>query len=157
MKYTFPEEAGMSSEKLVLIDSIAYAAIAAGATPGCQVLVARDQKIVYHKSFGTHTYEDTTAVVKSDLYDIASVSKIAGTALAVMKLFDEGKLDLNKPLSKYLPALKKSNKKSLIIREVLAHQAGLKSWIPFWKQTMNNDQLDGSIYHRKKSEKFRFV
>ena len=94
---------------------------------------------------------DLTAVVNTDLYDIASVSKIAGTALAVMKLFDEGKIDLNKPLSKYLPALKKSNKKSLVIREVLAHQAGLKSWIPFWKQTMNNDNLDGTIYHRKQS------
>ncbi|MCX6276417.1 MAG: serine hydrolase [Bacteroidetes bacterium] len=154
LKYTFPEDAGMSNEKLALIDSIAKAAIAAGATPGCQVLVAKDQKIVYNKSFGTHSFMDSTAVVNTDLYDIASVSKIAGTALAVMKLFDEGKIDLNKPLSKYLPALKKSNKKSLVIREVLAHQAGLKSWIPFWKQTMINDKLDGTIYHRKQSEGF---
>jgi len=146
MKYTFPEDAGMNSNTLAKIDSIALAAIRAGATPGCQVLVAKDQKVVYRKSFGTHSYTDTSAVLNSDLFDIASITKIAGTALAVMKLFDEGKIDLNKPLSKYLPALKKSDKKSLVIREVLAHQAGLKSWIPFWKQTMNGTRLDAKIY-----------
>ena len=148
MKYTLPEDADMSSDKLTRIDSLVYDAIAKGAMPGCQVLVARNQKVIYSKSFGTHTYTDTAAVTNTDLYDIASVSKIAGTALAVMKLFDEGKIDLNKPLSKYLPSLKKSNKKSLVIREVLAHQAGLKSWIPFWKQTMTGDNLNGKIYHR---------
>ncbi len=153
-QYSFPEEAGMSSEVLSRIDSIAQEAISGHAMPGCQVLVAKDQKIIYYKSFGTHTYEDSIPVVNDDLYDIASVSKIAGTALAAMKLFDEGKIDLNKPLSKYLPALKKSNKKSLVIREVLAHQAGLKSWIPFWKETMTGDKLSGSIYHRIRSDDF---
>ncbi|MEO8087046.1 MAG: glycoside hydrolase family 3 N-terminal domain-containing protein, partial [Bacteroidota bacterium] len=154
MKAAFPQDAGMDPEKLSRIDSIVKVAIAAGAMPGCQVLVARDQKIVFNKAFGTHSYEDTTAVNNTDLYDIASISKIAGTALATMKLFDEGKIDLNKPLSKYLPALKKSDKKSLIIREVLAHQAGLKSWIPFWKETMTGSKLNGSIYHRTSSGDF---
>jgi beta-N-acetylhexosaminidase len=154
MKYTFPEDAGMNSKTLERIDSIANAAIKAGATPGCQVLVAKDQKVIYNKSFGTHSYADTSAVLNSDLYDIASVSKIAGTALAVMKLFDEGKIDLNKPVSKYLPALKKSNKKSLVIREVLAHQAGLKSWIPFWKQTMNGNVIDEKIYSTTSHDNF---
>ncbi len=153
-KYSFPEDAGMNSNQLNRIDSIANAAIANGATPGCQVLVARNQKIIYNKSFGAHSYSDPTLVVNSDLYDIASISKIAGTALAAMKLFDEGKIDLNKPLSKYLPALKKSNKKSLVIREVMAHQAGLRSWIPFWKGTMNGDLPDTGIYHRRQNEEF---
>jgi beta-N-acetylhexosaminidase len=154
MKYTFPEDAGMNGNTLERIDSIALAAIRAGATPGCQVLVAKDQKVVYRKSFGTHSYDDTSAVLNSDLYDIASVTKIAGTALAVMKLFDEGKIDLNKPLSRYLPALKKSDKKSLVIREILAHQAGLKSWIPFWKQTMNGNVPDEKIYSHTKHDKY---
>jgi beta-N-acetylhexosaminidase len=154
MRYTLPEAAGMSSEKLERIDSIVLSAIAAGAMPGCQVLVAKDQKVIYNKAFGTVTYADTTAVTTSDLYDIASVTKIAGTALATMKLFDEGKIDLNKPLSKYLPALKKSNKKSLVIREVLAHQAGLKSWIPFWKQTMDGGRLNEKIYRNEPSKEY---
>lgn len=154
MKYTYPEEVGMNSKVLDRIDSIANAAIKAGATPGCQVLVAKDQCVIYQKSFGKHSYTDTASVQNSDLYDIASVSKIAGTALAVMKLFDEGKIDLNKPLSKYLPALKKTDKKSLVIREVLAHQAGLKSWIPFWKQTMNGNKPDEKIYSKTKQGKF---
>lgn len=154
MKYANPLDAGMNEAALQKIDSIVNDAIGAHAIPGCQVLVARNQTVVYQKSFGTHTYNDNDTVLNSDLYDIASVSKIAGTALAVMKLFDEGKIDLNKTLSKYLPALKKTNKKSLVIREVLAHQAGLKSWIPFWKQTMDGSKPDGNIYHRTSSADF---
>jgi len=151
-KYTFPEGAGMDDRVLSRIDSIATNAIVQKAIPGCEVLVAKDQKVVYYKVFGHPTYDDTTAVTKEDLYDIASVTKVAGTALATMKLYDQGKIDLDKPLSKYLPKLKKSNKKSLIIRDVLAHQAGLQSWIPFWKQTVSSTgKLNTKIYHTSPS------
>jgi beta-N-acetylhexosaminidase len=155
LKYTFPEDAGMSSADLSGIDSIALKAIAAGATPGCQVLVAKDQKVIYYKSFGTHTYEDTTRVKNSDLYDIASVTKIAATCLESMKLVDEKKINLDQPVSKYLPALKTTNKKKIIIRDLMAHQAGLQSWIPFWKQTITTTgSLSEDIYVRKETEGF---
>jgi len=154
-KYTYPEDAGISSRTLARIDSIALKAIAAGAMPGCQVLVAKDQKIIYYKSFGTHTYEDTMRVKNSDVYDIASVTKIASTTLATMNLYNEGKLDLNQPLSKYLPELQSTNKRNMIIRDVLAHQAGLQAWIPFWKNTLDyQGNLSDKIYVRKESENF---
>jgi beta-N-acetylhexosaminidase len=154
LKYTYPEEVRMKSEVLLRIDSIVYQAIGDSATPGCQVLVAKDGKVIYNKAFGTHAYNDTSPVLTTDLYDIASVSKIAGTALAVMKLYESGKIDLDKPLSKYLPRLRKTNKGNLIIREVLAHQAGLQSWIPFWKQTLVNGMPDSLIYSKLKNDKF---
>ena len=151
--YTFPEDVGMSSDRLSQIDSIALKAIAERATPGCQVLVAKDQKIIYYKSFGTHSYDDTVQVKNSDLYDIASVTKIAATCLATMKLVDEQELDLNKPVSNYLPVLKSTNKKNMVIRDVLAHQAGLQSWIPFWKSTITESgSLSETIYIRKENE-----
>ncbi len=152
-KYTLPEDVGINSNDLSAIDTIALKAIAARATPGCQVLVAKDQKVIYYKSFGTHSYDDTTRVKNSDLYDIASVTKIAATCLATMKLVDEKKVDLNQPMSKYLPVLKATNKKNIIIRDVLAHQAGLQSWVPFWKQTITSTgSLSEDIYVRKETE-----
>ncbi len=153
LKYSFPEDAGINSDQFSKIDSIALNAIAAGATPGCQVLIAKDQKVIYYKSFGTHSYADTTTVRNDDLYDIASVTKIAATGLAAMKLVDEKEIDLNKPASKYLPALRTTNKKNVIIRDMLAHQAGLQSWIPFWRQTITETgALSEDIYTRKENE-----
>ncbi|HNQ00518.1 MAG TPA: serine hydrolase, partial [Bacteroidia bacterium] len=154
LKYSVPEDAGIDSDKLMKIDSIALRAIRAGAMPGCQVLVAREGKVIYNKAFGTKTYSDSSKVTTSDLYDIASVTKIAATALGAMKLFDDGKINLNQPMSKYLPALKTSNKKSLTIKEVLAHQAGLQSWIPFWKQTVTAGNLNSKVYNRTQSSDY---
>ena len=151
-KYTFPEDVWMNSKSFSKIDSIATKAIAAGAMPGCQVLVAKNQKIIYYKSFGTHSYHDSTLVSNYDVYDIASVTKIAATCLATMKLFNEKKIDLNQPLSKYLPALQNTNKKNMVVRDVLAHQSGLPAWIPFWKKTVTETgALSEDIYTRKEN------
>jgi CubicO group peptidase (beta-lactamase class C family) len=154
MSYGIPEQVGLSSVKLNVIDSIVRNAILAGAMPGCQVLVARNGKIVYNKAFGTKSYLDLDSVRSTDLYDIASVTKIAATSLAVMKLFDQKKIDLNQPLSKYYPRLKATNKKALTIREILAHQAGLQAWIPFYKQTMTDTSYIDGIYSKTKDSKF---
>jgi beta-N-acetylhexosaminidase len=153
-KYTLPEEAGLNSYVLSRIDTIASKAIVEKAIPGCQVLVAKDGKVIFYKSFGTHTYDDTTLVENTNLYDIASVTKIAGTALAAMKLYEQKKIDLDKPLSKYLHRLKKTNKANLTLREVMAHQSGLQSWIPFWKQTVVNGNPDSAVYSKVQSETY---
>ncbi len=154
LKFSSPEEVGLSSKRFNAIDSIVDAAITAGAMPGCQVLVARSGKIIYDKAFGFHTYDSLQAVRTDDLYDIASVTKIVATGLATMKVFEQGKLDLNAPLSKYLPKLKSTNKKGLIIKEVLAHQAGLPAWIPFWKNTIDSLYTGPAIYSDIPSDVF---
>ena len=153
-EYTIPEAAGMSTEKLSAIDSIVNGAIALGAFPGCQVLVARKGKVVYNKAFGTKSYNSTDTVTTNDLFDIASITKIAGTALATMKLYDMKKINLNHPLSKYYSKLKSTNKKTLLIKEILAHQAGLTSWVPFYKQTMKDSTYLEGIYNKSKTEKY---
>lgn len=155
-KYTLPEDVGLQSSNLSQIDSIVLKAIRAGAMPGCQVLVAKDEKVIYDKAFGTHTYIDTTHVTTNDLYDIASVTKIAATCLATMSLYENGKIDINQRLSKYLPATKNSNKKDIIIKDMLAHQAGLQAWIPFWKQTMDGETPSAKIYHKDAGKNFSY-
>jgi beta-glucosidase-like glycosyl hydrolase/CubicO group peptidase (beta-lactamase class C family) len=149
LRYALPEETGISHRDLQKIDSIALNAIREKATPGCQILVAKDGKVIYWKSFGTKTYESTVEVKNSDLYDLASITKVAASTLAVMKLSDEGTLDIDQTLSHYLPKLKGSNKENIVIRELLAHQAQLKAWIPFYKYTLKNEKPDPDFYSKE--------
>jgi beta-glucosidase-like glycosyl hydrolase/CubicO group peptidase (beta-lactamase class C family) len=146
LQYTIPEELGINRKDLNKIDSIALLAIREKATPGCQILVAKDGKVIYWKAFGYKTYEKSDFIENSDLYDLASVTKIAATTLAVMKLSDEGKLDIDQTLSYYLPQLKGTNKEDIVIRELLAHQARLKAWIPFYLSTIKNNKPDPEYY-----------
>jgi beta-N-acetylhexosaminidase len=134
---------GFNTQKLQVVDSICKAAIAKEAFPGCVVLVAKDGKIVYNKSFGYLTYEKKELVYPETIYDLASVTKICATTMSVMKLYDEGKLDIQKTLGDYLPWVRGTNKESLKIWDVLLHQAGLKAFIPFYKETI--DSLHGGV------------
>lgn len=132
-----PAAVGMNAEKLTAIDSIARAGIAAGAFPGCVVLAAKDGKIFYEKAFGKFNYDTPERVTTNTIYDLASVTKILATTLSVMKLYDEGKVKLNKTLGTYLPWVKKSDKKNLPIDKILLHQAGLVAFIPFYKSLID--------------------
>jgi len=147
LRYTKPEEAGMASETLDKIDTIVKHAIKDHDMPGCQVLVAKDNKVVYDKSFGNQTYNSTDPVSDYDLYDIASVTKVAATTMAVMKLYEQGKIDLNSRLGSYLPELKNTNKGDLQVKEVMTHQAGLESWIPFYKSTLTPTGEPDTLYY----------
>lgn len=152
--YGLPEQLGIKSKFLAGVDSIVKDAINMKAMPGCQILIAKDGVVIYDKNFGYHTYDEKRKVESDDLYDLASVTKISATLLGVMKLVDEKKLSIDDPLSKYLPELKITNKKSMIFREVLAHQAGFKSWIPFYLETIKEGKMDTTVYSKKKSEVF---
>ncbi|MEP6596016.1 MAG: glycoside hydrolase family 3 N-terminal domain-containing protein [Ginsengibacter sp.] len=133
-----PAEVGLNEVKLAVIDSVANDAILEGATPGCVVLVAKDGKIAYQKAYGKYDYNMPDSVRLSSIYDMASVTKICATTLAVMKLYDEGKIDFKKKLGDYLPWVKGSNKENLFIENILLHEAGLVGWIPFYKETLDS-------------------
>ena len=139
-KYTLPEDANMNADLLNRkIDSLMQQAMDLKAIPGGQILVARDQKVVFHKAYGYQSYFDTTKVKLSDVYDLASVTKIASVLPALMKLKDEGKFSLEAGIDTYLPYFKNSNKAGISMRKILAHQAGFKSWIPFWETTLRRN------------------
>lgn len=139
-KYTVPEEVGIASYKLVGIDAIARSAIGTGATPGCQVLVAKDGKIIYSKSFGTHTYDNIDKLVdKNDLYDLASVTKIAATTIAVMKMYEQEKIKLDGKISDYLPCGEKSLLRDITLDELLTHESRLQANMPIAPYIMFKD------------------
>lgn len=132
-KYTIPEEVGIASSALNKIDSIVNIAITEKMTPGCQVFFAKDGKVFYHKSFGQHTYQKNAELVNNHhLYDIASITKIAASTLALMKLYEEEKIALDNSLNTYLPNLKKYDVGEVKIKDILLHQSGLPAWIPFY-------------------------
>lgn len=101
LKYTIPEEVGLDSKKLAEIDSIVEDGIRRGATPGCQIFVAKNGCVVHNKGYGYHTYARRNKVKTNDLYDIASVTKIAAATLASMKMVEQGKLSLSKEIGEY--------------------------------------------------------
>ncbi len=132
-----PEDAGLSSQQLERIDSIANDAIAKEAIPGCVVLVARNGKIAYNKAFGYTNLDQKEPIDPSFIYDLASVTKVSATTVAIMKLYEEGKVDLQKTVGDYLPWVVGSNKASIKVKDILLHQAGLTPFIPFYRELID--------------------
>ena len=156
LKYTVPEEVGMNRDTLELIDSIVHKAIEIKATPGCQVLVAKDAKVVYNKSFGYHTYDSLNMVDEFDVYDLASITKIVSLLPIIMQKVDVGSFDIDKPISKYLSIEDTCSKAKLSSREILAHHAQLWPWIPFYRKTLMDDgNLNPNIYSSVKKADFK--
>jgi len=138
--YLLPEEAGLDGRMLrSKIDSIAIMAIENGVAPGLQVLIAKDQKVVYHQTYGFHRYDSLQKVKHDDIYDLASVTKITGSLPALMKLHDQGKFDIDGTIGDYLPYFNKGNKKDIELRRILSHNARLKAWIPYWTTTIKKN------------------
>ncbi|MDD2192301.1 MAG: glycoside hydrolase family 3 N-terminal domain-containing protein [Bacteroidales bacterium] len=139
-------ENGIKVEYLKKIDSIANKGISLGAYPGCQVVVLHENDIIYSKSYGYLTYDSIARVNTNTIYDVASVTKALSTTLAMMKLYQEDKYDLDDKLSKYLPYLKSTNKKKITIKQALSHNAQLKAWVPFYTETLKDKKPDPLYY-----------
>ena len=129
LKHTQPEEEGIMAEKFVGIDAIALSAIGKKIFPGCQVLVAKNGNIIYSKSFGYLSYTDSIPVSNQTLYDIASITKVAATTLAAMKLTEQQTLQLDKAIRDYLPQVRGEPGK-ITIRQLLTHTSGLQAYLP---------------------------
>jgi beta-N-acetylhexosaminidase len=132
-----PLRANIPKEKLEVIDSIIKDGIAKKAFPGCVVLAAYKGEIIYDKAFGNYEYGPSPAMSPESIFDLASVTKVSATTVSVMKLYEEGKLELNKTIGDYLPWTKGTNKAGLLIKDILLHQAGLTPFITFYKETIN--------------------
>lgn len=145
---------GIKEKYIRKIDSIVTDGIEQQAYPGCQILMAKDGQVFYNKAFGTHTYDEKRTVKKNDLYDLASLTKIAASTLSVMKLQEDSLINIDRRLSYYLPFLRHTNKSELLIRDVMAHQAGLQSWIPYYVNTILDEEPDSAIYRNHLTEDY---
>ncbi|MDQ3141248.1 MAG: serine hydrolase [Bacteroidota bacterium] len=156
--YAIPEEVGLSSDSLNFIDTLAEELIQMHAAPGCQILVAKAGKIIYSKAFGYFTYDSLSPVTDNTLYDLASVTKIAATASAIMLLDDQGKFSVNKKVADFFNEFSNSNKSALNFKDILLHQGQLLSWIPFYKETLISpdtlNQINSLFYKNIKETNF---
>lgn len=156
-KFTTPEDLGIASASLNRIDTIVQDAIRRGAMPGCQVLAAKGKHIFFQKSYGRTSWADSNAMVNpQQVYDLASVTKIAASALALMRLETEGRLSVDSPVRTYLPETAESNKGNLILKQILAHQAGLVAWIPFWRNFFKDGKPISGFFCENKEEDYPY-
>lgn len=156
LAYDFPESVGMSSEKLKKIDSLLKQTVLEKMAPGGQVLIARHGKVVYRKSFGYHTYDSLLPVKNTDIYDLASVTKIIGALPMIMKAEEQDYFQLDSKLGSVLSEFRRSNKKDITIKSLLSHTGRLKPWIPFYLETLDKETKlpMESLYSNEKSKTF---
>ena len=145
-----PEEYGLSSVLLRRIDSIALDGIKQGAYPGCQVVVMKNGHIMVDKAFGTRAGKGSAPVEPANIYDLASLTKSTATLLAVMKLYDKGRFNLTDKISEYLTFLQSTDKKNITIQDILYHQSGLPSWLPFYQEVIDKESYPGRLFSSRR-------
>lgn len=155
-KVDFVEKAGVvNPDALDKLNLFMQRAVAAGAFPGARLVAAKDGKIFYDECFGFCTPDKIDRVNPNTIYDVASLTKVVSTTLAVMRLYETGALQLDKTVGDYLPWTRASNKSGIKVRDLLLHQAGLKAWIPFYTQTLDaNGNLRSDLYKTTKDANY---
>ena len=144
--YAPAEMTGLDQFARERIQEIVNEAIVSGSTPGAQLAIAVDGSIILEEAYGYLTYDSLIPVQRSTMYDLASVTKVTATLLATMKLYENGLLDLDKPIGHYLPHYESSNKNFVTTRALLSHNAGLKPYVPFWQKALNGDFVETFVY-----------
>lgn len=156
IQFVNPMQTGFNKKSSLLIDSIVKYGISEKAFPGCQIVAIKDGKLFFRKAYGNYTYDNGSQSVNNNtIYDLASVTKIASSALSLMRLQSEKKFDYKKTLCEYLPELKSCNKEDMMIEDVLSHQAGLQAWIPYWMKTVDKQgNYKPGVYSEKRTEEY---
>lgn len=148
LSYTVPEELGIKSADLEKpIDEIMFPVIAQHVTPGAVIMVVKDGKVIFDKAYGAHTYDKTTPTRIDDIFDLASVTKIAATTMATMRLYEQNKINLDSSVATYLPISRGTNKAGIQVKDLMLHQAGLIPFIPFQNYIKPGEHsADSSIF-----------
>jgi beta-N-acetylhexosaminidase len=142
-----PLVVGADPVRLMKIDSLMMAAIRDSAFPGAQVLVAKDDLVIYDKSFGTYTYDFASReITRATLFDLASMTKVVATTSAVMKLYDEGKLNLDDRVSRYIPQYTQGKKADVTVRHLITHSSGLPPFRKLWEFCRTPEEALDSVY-----------
>lgn len=145
LRYSSPEDVGINSANLNKIDRIVNEAISQHATPSAVVMVVKNGNVIFNRAYGSHTYGGAVPTQTDDIYDVASITKTAATTVAVMRLYEQQKLDLNGSIGTYFPEAKETNKEFIPLREVMLHQAGFVN-LDFFSAIKSQDHSLDSSY-----------
>jgi CubicO group peptidase (beta-lactamase class C family) len=138
--YSLPEAVSVNADKLNRIDSIVAAGIESHSAPSVVVLIAKDGEVIFNKAYGKHTYDGNNVTRLTDIFDMASITKVTATTPSVMHLYEQRKLGLDSPISKYVALLRNiPDKKDVTVREALLHEAGFTPYIKFYEKLKSQD------------------
>jgi len=159
LSYGLPSSKNFDLDKLNSIDLVIEDAIEKRMTPGAQLLIAKNGKVVLNKSYGYKTYEKNNLINWDHIYDLASLTKILSSVPLLMNEYESNGINEKSTLSDILPDLDLKDKGSLLLKEMLAHQSGLYPWIPFYKETLDSINYNPltSIYSKKKTKNILFL
>jgi beta-glucosidase-like glycosyl hydrolase/CubicO group peptidase (beta-lactamase class C family) len=130
----FPETEIDTNYNFSLADSLMKKALDDSVFPGAALLVGHRGKVIINKSYGRFNYDDKAKkITNNSIFDLASLTKVIGTTSAAMLLFDQGKLELDRNVSVYLPEFGANGKVNVTIRNLLLHNSGLPAYKPFYK------------------------
>lgn len=152
LSYADPRAAGLDFRSLeTTIGSIAEEAIRERATPGSVVMVVKNGEVIFQQAYGHHTYDKTRPTRVDDIFDMASITKIAATTPVVMTLSEKGVIHLDSTMGHYLMQAQRTNKANVTLREVMLHEAGFIPYIPFYQNMEEGDlRTDSSATHAVK-------
>tara|TARA_B100001057_G_scaffold497638_1_gene602309 strand:- start:341 stop:3226 length:2886 start_codon:yes stop_codon:yes gene_type:complete len=150
--FSRPAYEGFDSKKLSYLDSIAISSIDSMIAPAIQMLVSKNGKVVYNKSFGYHTYEKKVKLENNHVFDLSSITKIVATMPMVLQEYDKGELNLNTKLSDLFPKKRLKDKGQIPLKEMLSHYARLRPWIPFYEETLDNKEKPRSRFYKSNSK-----
>lgn len=151
LKFGIPAEVGVNPSRLQEINELMEVAIRQRAFPGAQVLIARKGVVIYNKSFGYHTYDRTRLVKNDDIYDLASITKIAATVPVLMSLHDMDRWRPSDLVSTFVPEIGNTSRRLVTMGQLLLHESGFPSSLPFHFETIDRDKLEGSLFSRRRS------
>jgi CubicO group peptidase (beta-lactamase class C family) len=160
LAYGSPASAGLRDNLPARVDSLLQKALAAGAFPGAQVIIARHGVVALRKNYGVQAmggpaFGPALPVTDSTLYDFASLTKIMAALPALMRLQDLGLFGPDYTMGTLFDFLKGTDKQNLHLRDVLAHQARLKPFIPFWQGYVQpNGRLQPQFFQPDSSMQF---
>lgn len=143
--YGDPLEVGLSPFLSQRIDSIVKVGLATGAFPGCQVLVAKNGVVVINKNYGYTDKAKTHRVADSTMYDLASVSKAAGTLPGLMLAYDRGLYCLDSSVCGYLPEMNTADKRGITVRQMLYHESRMPATVSIWHAMMDSASYKGRL------------
>lgn len=133
------------------VDTIIENAISVHDFPSAVLVVGDSNDVIYQNSYGRLTYEDDAKpTTMSTIYDLASVTKVIATTSSIMRLYDEGKIDLDAPVAKYIPQFAVNDKGDITVRNLLLHNSGLPAWTPFYQLYTTADEVRNAIYSCEK-------
>jgi CubicO group peptidase (beta-lactamase class C family) len=129
------------------VDSLVRKGIENRYFPGAQLVIGSKSEILYFKSYGYFTYDnDSKPVDENSIFDLASLTKVIATTPAIMILYNQGKINLEDKVIKYIPEFNNNGKENITILNLLLHNSGLKDWIPFYKTCKTKEEVFKTIF-----------